>query len=62
MALHYNYGVKEVYGIKFGYRGFYLYEWEKLSTHKVKNIHHLGGTMLGSSRGGFDLDKMMTAI
>ena len=27
MSLHYNYGVKEVYGIKFGYRGFYTYDW-----------------------------------
>lgn len=27
MSLYYNYGVKEVFGIKFGYRGFYTYDW-----------------------------------
>ena len=55
MSLYYNYGVKEIYGIKFGYRGFYTYDWEQLSPDNVKEIHHKGGTILGSSRGGFNL-------
>jgi 6-phosphofructokinase 1 len=55
MALHFNYGVKEVYGVQFGYKGFYDYPLVRLDPEVVKTIHHTGGTMLGSSRGGFDL-------
>lgn len=28
----------------------------------VKPIHETGGTMLGSSRGGFDLEKILNAL
>ncbi|EGR34828.1 hypothetical protein IMG5_000550 [Ichthyophthirius multifiliis] len=59
MCLYYNYGVKEIYGIKYGYRGFYQYEWELLTVERVKNIQREGGTILGTSRGGFDKDKMV---
>jgi len=30
-----------------------------LTTELVENIHHEGGTVLGSSRGGFDLDMII---
>lgn len=30
MSLHFNYGVKDIYGIMYGYRGFYEYDWVKL--------------------------------
>lgn len=50
MCLYYNYGVKTIYGIKFGYKGFYTYEWDELTPDMVKNIHLEGGTILGSSR------------
>lgn len=62
MSLNYNYKVSTIYGIQFGYRGFYQYDWLELTPEKVKSIHHLGGTILGSSRGGFDLDKIMEAL
>ena len=62
MSLFYNYKVKTVYGIQFGYRGFYQYDWLELTPEKVKTIHHLGGTILGSSRGGFDLDKIIEGL
>jgi len=61
-SLWYNYKVKSIYGIKFGYKGFYTYDWIELSPHVVRNIHNLGGTMLGSSRGGFDLEKIINSI
>ncbi len=38
MCLHFNYGVKEIYGIKFGYKGFYEYDWEELTVNKVSEI------------------------
>jgi 6-phosphofructokinase 1 len=28
----------------------------------VRNIHQEGGTILGSSRGGFDLNKIIDSI
>jgi 6-phosphofructokinase 1 len=51
-----------VYGIQGGFRGFYdfeNYQPIELTTELVQNIHHEGGTVLGSSRGGFDLDKIL---
>ncbi|DBA02875.1 TPA: hypothetical protein N0F65_005902, partial [Lagenidium giganteum] len=45
------YGVREIYGIKMGFDGFY--NWT------VENIHHSGGTILGANRGGFALDKII---
>jgi len=57
-----NYGIKEVYGITYGYKGFYTYDWRQLTAEDVQPIHHQGGTMLGSSRGGFNLEKILDAI
>mmetsp|Transcript_22301 Transcript_22301/g.32916 ORF Transcript_22301/g.32916 Transcript_22301/m.32916 type:complete len:551 (+) Transcript_22301:30-1682(+) len=50
----------KVYGIRGGYRGFYDPELEPfvLTPELVEDIHHEGGTILGSSRGGFDLEKI----
>ncbi len=33
-----------------------------LTPESVENIHHEGGTILGSSRGGFDIDKICEFI
>ncbi|KAL3929998.1 MAG: hypothetical protein SGBAC_011960 [Bacillariaceae sp.] len=50
-----------VYGLTGGYRGFYdpAYRPIELTPELVQNIHHEGGTVLGSSRGGFDLEKTL---
>ncbi|KAK4525750.1 hypothetical protein GAYE_SCF16G3659 [Galdieria yellowstonensis] len=63
-TLHHLYGVEEIYGIPFGYRGFYSpdLEYIRLTDHNVSSIHHQGGSYLGSSRGGFDLKKIVDAI
>ncbi|XXQ29815.1 Phosphofructokinase domain-containing protein [Plasmodiophora brassicae] len=63
--LHYNYSVDTVYGIRFGYRGFYdpdFLPYLRLTPAVTQAFHKTGGTMLGSSRGGFDLDKILNAI
>lgn len=57
-----NYGVERVYGIQYGYKGFYTYNWIELTTLNTQFIHKQGGTLLGSSRGGFDLNKIMRKI
>lgn len=62
MSLYYNYKVKDIYGIPHGFQGFYSNEWKKLSPDLVKTIHHNGGTFLGTSRGGFDLEKIIDSL
>ncbi|MHC5062137.1 MAG: ATP-dependent 6-phosphofructokinase [Planctomycetota bacterium] len=54
MCLWYRYGVKNISGIKFGYRGFlneFSYPSMPLDPDIVQDIHQKGGTILGSSRG-----------
>ncbi len=57
-----NYGVNKVYGIQYGFKGFYTYNWVGLGLSNTKYIHKKGGTILGTSRGGFDLKKIMKKI
>ena len=63
MALRYNYGVAEIYGIKWGFLGFTKKEcWVKLDPEDIKEIHLLGGTVLGTSRSGFDGESISKEI
>lgn len=62
LCLKFLYGVEEIWGIKYGYEGFYKYDWVRLGNEEVKSIHFQGGTVLGSSRGGFELQKIADAI
>ena len=57
------YGVQHIYGIRGGYRGFYDgTPYMPLDPRNVDGIHRLGGTVLGTSRGGFDLERILHAI
>ncbi|XP_048141467.1 ATP-dependent 6-phosphofructokinase 2-like [Rhodamnia argentea] len=56
------YDVREIYGITAGYRGFYSCEPVKLGPKMVHGWHKRGGTALETSRGGFDLEKIVNAI
>jgi 6-phosphofructokinase 1 len=61
----------KVYGIQGGFQGFVLDNSSEssngprvlqpieLTPTMVENIHHEGGTCLGSSRGGFDLERIL---
>jgi 6-phosphofructokinase 1 len=54
MNLWYHYGVRSIVGIRFGYYGLLpenLHEIIDLTPEIVRDIHHSGGTILGSSRG-----------
>ena len=65
MSLWFNYEVRDIYGIKWGYKGFYTDvedNWVKLAPKDVSEIHKKGGTFLGSSRGGFDGDKILNVL
>jgi 6-phosphofructokinase 1 len=55
--LMHNYGVPEVLGIRYGYEGLNPKVGRppiKLTPECVENIHHQGGTILGTSRGPQD--------
>jgi 6-phosphofructokinase 1 len=54
LELTHNYGVKRILGIRNGYAGLNPdsgLEPIFMTQRSVQNIHHLGGTFLGSSRG-----------
>ncbi|MHC4269593.1 MAG: ATP-dependent 6-phosphofructokinase [Planctomycetota bacterium] len=57
MTLWYRYDAKRISGFMYGYRGFlsrYNLPVMELTPEIVSNIHSLGGTILGSSRGSGD--------
>ncbi|MCL1813052.1 MAG: ATP-dependent 6-phosphofructokinase [Treponema sp.] len=54
-CLWYRYGVRRITGIRYGYKGFlpeYRFGTKELNPDIVDDIHKLGGTFLGSARGG----------
>ncbi|XP_073144811.1 ATP-dependent 6-phosphofructokinase 2 [Henckelia pumila] len=57
-----QYGVREIYGIRAGYRGFYSYDPVQLNPKMVHGWHKKGGTVLETSRGGFDLQQIVNSI
>jgi 6-phosphofructokinase 1 len=65
LALWNDYNVKEIYGVRWGYRGFYEdfpKNWVPLDPKNVDGIQNLGGTILGSSRGGFNGPLIVKAL
>jgi 6-phosphofructokinase 1 len=65
-CLYYRYGVTRISGIRYGYKGFlpeYQYGIKTLDADIVDDIHNLGGTYLGSSRGGGkEVSKIVDAM
>jgi 6-phosphofructokinase 1 len=63
--LFYRYGINRIIGIKYGYEGFvseYNHEVIELTPTMVSDIHLTGGTILGSSRGNQDVEKIVDTI
>ncbi len=63
--LWYGYGVRRITGIQYGFKGFlpeYNFPVVDLDPDIVDDIHKIGGTMLGSSRGGNDIPAIVDAI
>lgn len=58
------YGVKKISGIPYGYQGFYNTQLciTDLTPASVTGIHHEGGSILGSSRGGHDTKMICDSI
>lgn len=65
LELHYIYGVKHIYGFPYGLQGFipeYRHEVVELTPERVVNIHEMGGTILGSSRGPQDIEAIVDCL
>lgn len=80
MMLWHGYKVREIYGVKYGYKGFWTEREghnyfvklvprmpvsERLTaknTIEVMDIHTLGGSILGTSRGAFDAEKIVKSL
>ena len=65
-CLWYRYGVQRISGIRYGYKGFLpesQYGIKELNPGSVDDIHKLGGTYLGSARGGGrEVSKIVDAL
>ncbi len=63
--LTFDYGIKTIYGIRFGFAGLipkFGYEPMMLDPEVVDTIHELGGTVLGSSRGQQPTDEIVDTL
>ena len=58
----FQYHAAKVFGVRHGYRGFHAEPWMEITPEDVEVLHKTGGSMLGTSRGGFDLVKIVDAI
>jgi len=65
MGLHYHYGAQTVFGFPYGYEGLsyrYGHAPVELTPEVVDDIHQVGGTILGSSRGPQDISEMVDTL
>lgn len=64
-VLEKGYKVREIYGIRYGYKGLAKcsnIEPIQLNSESVDQIHKQGGTILGSSRGNQDPEEMVDVL
>jgi 6-phosphofructokinase 1 len=65
LCLAYAYGVRRVYGFRYGYAGLAqpdVHPPRTLLPEVVEHVHERGGTVLGSSRGPQDLGRMIDTL
>ncbi len=65
LELYYHYGVRNIYGIRYGLQGFipsYGHPVIDLTPAAVTNILDMGGSILGSSRGPQDMDEIVDSL
>jgi 6-phosphofructokinase 1 len=65
LSLHHHYGVKWIYGFRYGYEGLvrrYGHAPLSLTPELVNRIGELGGTFLGSSRGNQEPAEMVDTL
>jgi 6-phosphofructokinase 1 len=65
MGLYHHYGVRSIFGFRFGFEGLspkYAHVPMELNPLLVTHINQMGGTILGSSRGPQDVPEMVDAL
>ncbi len=65
MSLYYHYGVRTIFGFRYGYEGLTYKHGHvplELSPEVVNDIQEKGGTILGSSRGPQDVAEMVDTL
>ena len=65
LELHWGYGVRNIYGIRYGLQGFipkFGHNVIDLTPDYVANIHERGGSVLGSSRGPQDVEEIVDCL
>jgi 6-phosphofructokinase 1 len=65
LELYYHYGVRNIYGIRYGLEGFipeYGHDWLDLDPAMVSGILDMGGSILGSSRGAQDIEAIVDCL
>ncbi len=65
LELHWGYGVRNIYGIRYGLQGFipkFGHDVIDLIPDYVANIHERGGSVVGSSRGPQDVEEIVDCL
>ncbi len=65
LELYHHYGVRNIYGMRYGLQGFipdFGHEVMDLKPATVANILDRGGSILGSSRGPQDIDQIVDCL
>jgi len=65
LGLFYRYGVKNIYGIRYGFQGFipkYGHDVIEMGPKFVSHILDNGGSVLGSSRGAQDIGEIVDCL
>jgi 6-phosphofructokinase 1 len=65
LELSYGYGIRNIYGMRYGLQGFipkYGHEVIDLTPAAVTNILDRGGSILGSSRGPQDMEEIVDCL
>ena len=65
MELYYRYGVKKIFGVRYGLQGFikeYGHDFCELTPKLVEDIHMEGGSILSSSRGSQDIKEIVNTL
>ena len=65
LELTHAYGVREIFGFRYGFEGLVArhgHQPVRLGPEEVSEIHHKGGTVLGTSRGSHDPREMVDTL
>ena len=65
LELYFGYGVRNIFGIRYGLQGFipeYGYDVVNLDPKSVSGIHERGGSILGSSRGPQPIEEIVDSL